>query len=116
MANSREHRAALEKSVKNAKLSVIRVRRGCGSWECGCGGDHSIPFKARGKCGSVKVELMPAPKGVGLVGSEESKKILRLAGIHDVWVKTMGQTATRNNLVLAVFEALKNLNRGKGDL
>jgi small subunit ribosomal protein S5 len=116
MANSREHRSALEKSVKAAKLSVIRVRRGCGSWECGCGGQHSIPFKASGKSGSVSVTLLPAPKGVGTVGSEEAKKMLRLAGIHDVWVKTMGQTATRNNLVLAIFEALKNLNRGKGDL
>jgi len=116
MASSREHRAALEKSIKTAKLSVIRVRRGCGSWECGCGGEHSIPFKASGKSGSVRVTLLPAPKGVGLVASEESKKILRLAGVHDIWVKTMGQTATRNNLVIAVFNALKNLNQGKGGL
>ncbi|MBN2330204.1 MAG: hypothetical protein JXC85_00135, partial [Candidatus Aenigmarchaeota archaeon] len=36
-AISKEHRTALEKAVKNAKLNTIRVRRGCGSWECGCG-------------------------------------------------------------------------------
>jgi len=115
-ATSKEHRTALEKAGKNAKLNVIRVRRGCGSWECGCGGEHSVPFKASGKSGSVHVTLLPAPKGVGMVASEEMKKILRLAGIHDVWVKTAGKTSTRNNLVLAVFNALRNLNEGKGDL
>ncbi len=115
-AISKEHRTALEKAAKNAKLSTIRVRRGCGSWECGCGGEHSIPFKASGRSGSVHVTLLPAPKGVGMVASEETKKILKLAGIHDVWVKTSGKTSTRNNLVLAVFDALKNLNKGKGEL
>jgi small subunit ribosomal protein S5 len=115
-AISKEHRTALEKAAKNAKLNVIRVRRGCGSWECGCGGAHSIPFKISGKSGSVHITLLPAPKGVGMVASEETKKILRLAGIHDVWVKTSGKTSTRNNLVLAVFDALRNLNKGKGDL
>lgn len=115
-AISKEHRTALEKAAKNAKLNTIRVRRGCGSWECGCGGDHSIPFKTSGKSGSVQVTLIPAPKGVGMVASEETKKILKLAGINDVWVKTSGKTSTRNNLVLAVFDAIKNLNKGKGEL
>jgi len=115
-AISREHRTALEKATKTAKLNIIRVRRGCGSWECGCDGEHSIPFKTTGSSGSVTVTLLPAPKGVGSVASEETKKILKLAGIKDVWVKTKGKTATRTNLILAVFDAMKNLNTGKGDL
>jgi small subunit ribosomal protein S5 len=115
-AISTEHRTALEKALKNAKLSVIRVRRGCGSWECGCGGGHSVPFKVSGREGSVTVTLLPAPKGVGMVASEEVRKILRLAGIKDVWVKTSGKSKTRGNLAMAVFNALKNLNSGKGDL
>lgn len=115
-AVSTEHRTALEKALKNAKLGVIRVRRGCGSWECGCGGEHSVPFKASGKSGSVKVSILPAPKGVGIVASEEGRKLLKLAGVKDAWVKTSGQTTTRNNLVIAIFNALRNLNSGKGDL
>jgi small subunit ribosomal protein S5 len=115
-AISNEHRTALEKAVKNAKLSVIRVRRGCGSWECGCGGHHSVPFKVSGRSGSVIVEILPAPKGVGMVASEEVKKVLRLSGIKDAWVKTSGKTSTRANLILAFFDALKNLNSGKGDM
>lgn len=115
-ASAREHRNALEKALVQAKTNIIRVRKGCGSWECGCGGDHSIPFKTNAKVGSVEVELYPAPKGVGIVASVAAKKILTLAGVKDIWVKTRGQTDTRGNLAFATFEALKNLNRAKGDM
>ncbi len=115
-ASSREHKTAIEKAEEQAKLNVIRVRKGCGSWECGCGGEHSIPFRAEARYGSVKVTLLPAPKGVGIVASDSVKKIIKLGGIRDIWVKTDGKTATRTNLAFATFEALRNLNRTKGDL
>ncbi len=113
---SNEHRVAIEKALQQAKLNVIKVRRGCGSWECNCGGTHSIPFKTEGKVGSVRVRLFPTPTGVGIVADNETKKIIRLAGIKDVWVKTYGMTSTRVNLAMAVFDALKNLSRTKGDM
>ncbi len=115
-ATSREHRLALEKAIQQAKLSIIRVKRGCGSWECGCGGTHSIPFRSSAKSGSIEVTIMPAPKGTGIVADETTKAILRLAGFKDVWVKTRGQTSTRNNLAFTVFDAIKNLNKTKGDI
>jgi small subunit ribosomal protein S5 len=115
-SSSREHRIALEKASEQAKINVIRVRRGCGSWECGCGGEHSIPFNVRGKHGSISVRLIPAPKGVGIVANDATKKILTLAGIKDIWVKTQGQTSTRQNLAYAVLDALKNLNTTKGEM
>ncbi len=101
---------AIRKAIEKAKLNVIKVSRGCGSWECECGEPHSIPFKTQGKSGSVRVTLMPAPKGVGLVVDNESKKILQLAGIKDIWSRTLGDTGTRFNLIKAVFYALKNLH------
>lgn len=115
-ATSKEHRTAIEKALHQAKLSVISVRRGCGSWECNCGGAHSIPFKTRGKMGSVEIELLPTPMGVGIVADKESKKILKLAGIKDVRASLSGQSSTRINLALAMFEALKNLSKTKGDI
>lgn len=115
-ANSSEHRIAIEKAMDQAKLNVINVKRGCGSWECNCGKDHSIPFKTEGKVGSVTTRLSPTPVGVGIVADDESKKILRLAGIKDVWTKTFGLTATRTNLAFSVFEALKSLSKTKGDI
>lgn len=115
-ASANDHRTALEKATMQAKLNIIRVKKGCGSWECGCGGDHSIHFKAEAKMGSVRVVLNPAPKGVGIVASGPAKKILRLAGMKDVWVKTYGHTRTRTNMAKALFEAIRNLNRTKGDV
>lgn len=98
---------AREKAVRNAKINLIKIRRGCGSWQCNCKTPHSIPFKVEGKCGSVRVVLMPAPKGTGLACEEEVRKMLRFAGVKDVWSKTFGKTESRVNLVNAAFNALK---------
>ena len=104
-----ETRDAISKSLKKAKLNLMSIRRGCGSWECNCGTAHSVPFKVTGKSGSVRIELLPAPKGVGLVADDESKKVLKLAGIKDVWVKSFGNTGMRLNLINAIFGALKKI-------
>jgi small subunit ribosomal protein S5 len=104
-----EARDAIAKANQRAKVNIIRIKRGCGSWECGCDTGHSIPFKTKGKSGSVKVVLSPAPKGIGIVTDDESKKILRLAGIKDVWIKTFGNTSTRMNLITAIYDALKKM-------
>ncbi|MCX8146975.1 MAG: 30S ribosomal protein S5 [Candidatus Woesearchaeota archaeon] len=101
---------AREKAFRNAKLNVIKIRRGCGSWQCGCGTPHSIPFKVSGKFGSVEIILMPAPKGKGLCIQSECQKMLALAGIKDVWSKVKGQSGTRSNLLYACFNALKKLS------
>lgn len=106
---SRETVPAREKATRQAKLNIIKIRRGCGSWQCGCGQPHSIPFKVEGRCGSVKVILMPAPKGTGLVTGSEIAKILKIAGVQDVWSRTEGKTTSRINLISATFAALKQL-------
>ncbi len=100
---------AREKAFRNAKLNVIKIRRGCGSWQCSCSSPHSIPFAVEAKVGSVKVRLIPAPKGKGLCIESECKKILEMAGIKDVWSKTQGKTSSRGNLIVACFNALKKL-------
>jgi len=104
-----ETRDAIAKAIQRAKLNLIRIKIGCGSWECDCGTSHSVPFKITGKSGSVRAVLQPAPKGVGLVASDEIKKIFRLAGIKDVWIKTFGNTSMRINLISAIYDGLKKL-------
>ncbi|MFA5084651.1 MAG: 30S ribosomal protein S5, partial [Candidatus Paceibacterota bacterium] len=101
---------ARQKAIRNAKMGIIHIKRGCGSFECTCKEPHSIPFKVEGKCSSAKIVLMPAPKGTGLVIDDECKKILKLAGIKDVYSKTFGQTRTKFNLAKATMNALKKLN------
>ena len=110
-AKSREVGPAIRKAIDKAKLSVVPVIRGCGSGECGCGGIHSIPFKVKGKCGSVKIQLIPAPAGVGLACADKVKQVLKLCGVEDMWSKTFGDTRTSENLVKATFDALKNAHK-----
>lgn len=110
---SKETVPAKDKAIRSSKLGMIKIRRGCGSWECNCGGDHSIPYAVHGKCGSVRVTLLPAPKGKGLVANAECRKIIGLAGIKDVFSHIEGPTKCRLNVVKACFEALKQLTRIK---
>ena len=112
-AKSNDNSEAIEKATRNAKLNIIPVRRGCGSWECTCGKPHSLEFKAVGKAGSVKVELLPAPQGLGLCVPDEMKKVMKLAGIKDVWMKSLGNTGARINFTMAIYEALRAMNRAR---
>ncbi len=108
---SKETVPAREKAIKNAKKNLFMIRRGSGSWEDLRTEAHSIPFAVEGKCGSVKIRLMPAPKGKGLVVEKEVAKILRLAGIENVWSKSFGQTNNKINLIRATERALRKLTK-----
>ena len=104
---------AREKAKTKAKLNLIKIRRGNGSWEDTSTEAHSIPFKVKGKCGSAEITLMPAPKGTGLVIENECAKILEMAGIKNIWSMTRGQTKVKINLVKACENALKKLMKTK---
>ncbi len=106
-ARGKEVGPAIRKAIDNAKINMIRVKRGCGSWECGCFRSHSLPFKAFGRSGSVDVTLKPAPQGVGLAVGDVAKSVLRLAGITDAWGFTKGHTKTTVNYAIGTFEALR---------
>lgn len=111
----KDARTAISKATQQAKLNLIQIRRGCGSWECMCKQSHSIPFKVEGKSGSVRIKLMPAPRGLGIAASEHIRKVLQLAGIKDIWMKSFGETGSRINFTKAVFNAFENLNKMKID-
>ncbi len=104
-------RSAIDKATFQAKLNIIPVRRGCGSWECRCNMPHSLPFKVRGRCGSVRYVIIPGPRGLGLVGGEIPRTILSLAGIADCWTRSFGSTSTLSSTALATFDALRNSHK-----
>ena len=108
-----EVRPTIERAIRNAKKNLIHVRRGCGSWECRCDNPHTVPFRVSGRSSSVKVELRPAPRGTGIIAGDTAKKVLELAGVKDVWSRTVGKTSTTLNFALATMEALKKTRRTK---
>jgi len=105
-AKGKEVGPTIRKAIDTAKLNIIQVRRGCGSWECGCYTPHTVPFSVVGKTGSVRVNLKPAPRGLGLAAGDVAKQVLAMAGIQDVWCFTEGQTRTTINYSKATYDAL----------
>lgn len=101
-------RMAIDKATNAAYLNVIPVKLGCGSWECRCTQLHSVPFKVRGKGGSVTIDIVPGPRGLGLVAGENIRNLLKLAGLKDAWTKSFGSTNTMSSTTKAIFNALRS--------
>ena len=108
--NAMETLPARDKALRKAKLNIIKVERGCSSFDCDCSEKHTVPFEITGKSGSVRITLIPAPQGTGLVVANELKKVLKLAGIKDVYSKSFGKVRTTFNLIKACFDALEKTN------
>jgi small subunit ribosomal protein S2e len=106
---AKEVQIAIKGALITAKLSLIPVRRGY--WGNKIGNVHTVPGKVTGKTGSVRVKLVPAPRGTGIVGAPISKKLLQFAGIDDVYTSTTGHTRTPENFIKATFAALSQTYR-----
>ena len=78
MKCAKEVATAIRGAIIQAKLSIIPVRRGY--WGNKLGKPHTVPVKVTGKCGSVTVRLIPAPRGTSIVAAGVSKKLLQMAG------------------------------------
>jgi len=103
---SKEVATAIRAAIIIAKLAVLPIRRGY--WGTNLGAPHSLPTKESGKCGSVTVRLIPAPRGTGLVASPAVKRFLQLAGVDDIYTASSGSTKTLENTLKATFVAVGN--------
>ncbi|KAG0682193.1 40S ribosomal protein [Pichia californica] len=97
---------AIRGAIIIAKLSIIPVRRGY--WGSNLGAPHTIANKTSGKCGSVNVRLIPAPRGSGIVASPTVKQMMQFAGIEDIYTTSSGSTRTAENTLKAAFAAIGN--------
>ena len=88
---------AIRGAIIQAKMTCIPVRRGY--WGNNIGQPHTVPIKVTGKCGSVTVRLIPAPRGAGIVAARVPKKVLQMAGIDDCYTASRGSTKTLGNFV-----------------
>ncbi|VDM41604.1 unnamed protein product, partial [Toxocara canis] len=102
---SKEVATAIRGAIITAKLSIIPVRRGY--WGNKIGQPHTVPCKVTGKCGSVLMRLIPAPRGTGIVSAPVPKKLLQMAGVEDCYTSAVGQTATLGNFAKATYAAIR---------
>merc|ERR1712210_297798 len=84
--------------------SIVPVRRGF--WGTKLGKPHTVPCKVTGKCGSIWVRLIPAPRGTGIVSATVPKKLLQMAGIEDCYTSAKGSTGTLGNFAKATYAAI----------
>ncbi|SCZ89814.1 BZ3500_MvSof-1268-A1-R1_Chr9g10604 [Microbotryum saponariae] len=101
---AKEVATAIRGAIILAKLSVVPVRRGY--WGNKLGEPHTVPCKVNGKMGSVYVDLVPAPRGTGIVAAPASKRMLQLAGVEDCYTASRGNTSTLGNFIKATFAAI----------
>ncbi|XP_046530027.1 LOW QUALITY PROTEIN: 40S ribosomal protein S2-like [Equus quagga] len=101
---SKEVATAIRGGIILAKLSIIPMRRGY--WGNKIGKPHTAPYKVTGRCGSVLVCLIPAPRGTGIVSAPVPKKLLMMAGIDNCYTSARGCTATLGNFAKATFDAI----------
>ena len=101
---AKEVATAIRGAIILAKLSVIPVRRGY--WGAKLGEPHTVPCKVDGKVGSVYVQIVPAPRGTGIVAAPACKRMLQLAGVEDVYTQARGNTSTMGNFIKATYAAI----------
>ena len=113
VCKGKEVASTIQKAITQAKLNLVPVLRGNGSWESAEGPGNSIPFKSTGRSGSTRVTLLPAPSGKGLVIGDYGRRVLTLAGVDDVWSGSSGQTRSTINFARATYNALEELSKTK---
>lgn len=69
--------------------------------------DTNVPFAAFPSL-TTNNQLIPAPRGTGLVASPAVKRLLQLAGVEDAYTSSAGSTKTLENTLKATFVAVGN--------
>ncbi len=93
-----EVQGAIKKAVAKAKRNLITVN---------LYGD-TIPHRIQHKFKSAEVLLIPAGPGTGIIAGGPVRKVVELAGIHNILSKSLGSN-NKLNCVKAVHEALSKL-------
>jgi small subunit ribosomal protein S2e len=101
---AKEAASAIRGAIIVSKLSIIPARNGF--WGENEGIAHTVPVKVTGKCGSIRLRCIPAPKGTGIVAGKTPKKLLMIAGYKDIFTSSKGHTRTIGNFAKATFQAI----------
>ena len=98
MGKAREVPMAIKKGIEQAKKNLIKLNlKGT-----------TIPHQVLGRYGSAQVLLKPASEGTGVIAGGPVRKVMQVAGIHNVLTKSIG-THNPHNVVKATVVALEQL-------
>jgi small subunit ribosomal protein S5 len=98
MGKAREVPMAIKKGIEQAKKNLIQLNlKG-----------KTIPHQVLGRYGSAQVLLKPAAEGTGVIAGGPVRKVMQVAGIHNVLTKSLG-TSNPHNVIKATFAALLSL-------
>lgn len=91
---------AIKKAVEDAKKNLVTVPI-VGT---------TIPHRVQGRFGSGSILLMPAAEGTGVIAGGPVRAVLELAGVHDIFGKSLGSN-TPINMVRATIDGIKQMKR-----
>ncbi|MFA6305361.1 MAG: 30S ribosomal protein S5 [Candidatus Gracilibacteria bacterium] len=103
IGKSNEVTGAIQKAISQAKKNTLQVLMDQGT----------IPHDVEVKLKSAHIKFMRAKPGTGIIAGNTIRKLLELAGLKDIYTKSLGTTNKINN-TKATFEALKLLRTTPG--
>lgn len=98
MGKAKEVPEAVRKGLEVARKNMVKIAlRG-----------PTIPHEINFKFGGAKIFLRPAPAGTGVIAGGAMRPIIELAGIKDIWTKSIG-SSNQINIAKATVKALGSL-------